>query len=184
MNKTEQLQQDLERAATSLLTDDEIIATLGITQAQLDRHYDTVERARLKLKQRLNAKRISDAANNGDPASILAEIPRNNKQKISSRGGARPGAGRPRGSQNKISGATILASIENTCGQPLEELLAQGYYESIQNNDKHTRIQYEKLFLSKVVADQVSVDVNEGERTLEAKRELFTRAVSDIINKT
>lgn len=68
------------------------------------------------------------------------------------------GPGRPPGSTSKISGATILASVERYAGQRFEDLLAQGYVDSIQADDKPTRLQYEKMFLNKVVADRSQVE--------------------------
>lgn len=91
----------------------------------------------------------------------------NEKQsnKTSKLGGYRPNSGRKKGTTNKISGVTILESVEKYCGQKFEDLLAQGYFDSIQNNDKPTRIQYEKMFLNKVVADKAEMDVtSQGEK--------------------
>jgi hypothetical protein len=82
--------------------------------------------------------------------------------KEKTKGGARPGAGRKKGGTNKISGATILDSVEKYCGEKFEDLLAQGYRDSIDNHDKSTRLQYEKMFLSKVVADRVHLEADAG----------------------
>lgn len=163
---TAEQKQELERAATSLLTDDEICESLGISEETLLANYVHVSRTRVKLKQRLNAKRITDAATKGDTAALLDKIPRNRIQykgeghgayanKSSERGGARPGAGRPKGTSNRITGASILRAIELKTGDTFENLLAQGYLESIENRDRQTRMQYEKLFLSKVVSDRI-----------------------------
>ena len=174
----EQLRLKIEQAATSMLNDDEICISLAITHEQLSEYYSTVERARILLKQKLNAKRITDAATQANQATELVEsIPRG---KISSRGGARPGSGRKPGTTNKISAQTLLASIESHTGEPLEDLLAQGYYESIINRDKQTRLQYEKMFLSKVVADRVSMDITEHTDILEAKKAAFADAVAKL----
>ena len=176
---TEELQQQIRQAATSLLTDEEICQSLGITPRQLERHYTIVEQARLSLKQRLNAKRIADAATaRGNTATQLVEnIPRS---KISSRGGARPGSGRKPGTTNKISAQSLLAAIENTAGDSLENLLAQGYYDSIVSSDKQTRLQYKKMFLGKVVADKVSMDITENQHNIEAKQAAFAEAIAQI----
>lgn len=176
----QQLQQELERAANTLLTDDEICVALGITEQELKQNYATVERARIKLKQRLNAKRINDVATTGDPTDLVSAIP---KSKISSRGGARPGAGRPKGTTNKISGAEILASIQLQTGEDFGTLLAQGYAEAIENNDRNTRLQYEKMFLSKVVADKVEIDLNENQTILEMKNQAFADAIKTLTQK-
>lgn len=154
MELSKQLIDDLERAATSLLTDDEIMISVGITQAELIANYSVVERSRIKLKQRLNARSISDAANNGKARDLVETIPR------SKRGGARPGSGRPPGTINKLSAASILESIEKYTGENLGDLLAQGYREAIETNDKPTRLKYETLFLSKCVADRIDITSN------------------------
>ena len=172
MDKKE-LQQEIERAASTLLTDDEICKSLSITSDELARHYDVVERTRIKLKQRLNAKRINDAATSGDPTDLVASIPRNNRVKASSRGGARPGSGRKPGTTNKISATQILASIETETGLEFGTLLAQGYAEAIQTNDRATRLKYEQMILNKVVAEKVEVDVGESESALERKQLAF-----------
>jgi DNA-binding CsgD family transcriptional regulator len=155
----EQLKTELERAATSLLSDAEILKSLNITQSTLNKHYSTVETARLKLKQRLNAKRISDAAQgNGKIDAVLNAIPVNNKEK--QKGKTNNPNGRPKGTSNKISGATILASVEKYAGEKFEDLLAQGYVEAIQQRDKVARMKYEQMFLNKVVADKNHIDIN------------------------
>ena len=105
------------------------------------------------------------------------------KIKISSRGGTRIGAGRPKGQTNKISGATILESIEKYAGEKFEDLLAQGYWDSITQQDKQTRLQYEKMFLSKVVADKVEVDMRVTEDVLESKKQAFIAAMNAMSKK-
>lgn len=169
------LKQEIERAASTLLTDDEICLSVGITKQQLAEHAEVVERTRVLLKQRLNAKRINDAATTGDPSVLVASIPRT---KISSRGGYRPGSGRPKGSTNKISAAQLLASIEQETGADFGTLLAKGYAESIENNDQSARLQYERLFLSKVIADKVEIDLNESEDTVKYKQQAFEAALA------
>lgn len=73
-----QLQSQIESAAASLLEDDEICSSLNITAKQLLEHYDIVESARLRVKQRLNAKRILNANNTGDKVDeIIKDIPEN-----------------------------------------------------------------------------------------------------------
>jgi len=181
---SEELQLQLKRAAMSLLTDDEIITSLGITAEVLATHYDTVERARLELKQQLNAKRIKDAATSGDAGEIVEAIPRNNKQKISSRGGARVGGGRPKGSTNKISIKSLLEAIERETGDSLENLLAQGYSEAIQSQNNTLRQHYEKLFMSKVVADQVDINIGQTEDVIRAKELAFKEALESMVGKT
>ena len=91
-----------------------------------------------------------------------------NFQKKSKNGGARPGAGRKKGTTNKISGSTILDAVKKETGKNFEVLLAQGYHDAILANDKPTRLQYEKMFLSKVVADKTEMDITSGGEQLKA----------------
>lgn len=96
-------------------------------------------------------------------------------------GGARPGAGRPAGSLNKISAKSILDSIEKETGHDFVDLLAQGYHKSILEDDKNTRLQYEKMFLSKVVADKVDI-TSEGERISAPIINIMSKEIPDFIN--
>lgn len=73
-----QLILSIESSVTSLLTDDEICVALDIDHTTLMQHYDVVERARLKLKQKINAKRIITASQMGkDVDQLLWDIPQN-----------------------------------------------------------------------------------------------------------
>ena len=103
------------------------------------------------------------------------------KVKISSRGGARIGAGRPKGSTALITAATLVSAIEQKNNKPFEELLAEGYCNAILDGDKKTRLEYERMFLGKVVSDRVSVDVTESEDMIAAKKDAFTEALTTMI---
>ena len=73
-----QIKSQIESAAASLLDDDEICSSLNITPKDLEKHYEVVENARLKVKQRLNAKRILNANNTGEKVEdIIKDIPEN-----------------------------------------------------------------------------------------------------------
>lgn len=171
----------IEAAATSLLTDQEIQDSLALSDQQMQQHADLISRTRLSLKQRLNARRIADAAQSKNGKSVeglVDQIP------ISRRGGARPGAGRKPGTTNKISGATILTSVEHYTGERFEDLLAQGYAEAINNRDTMVRLAYEKMFLSKVVADKIEMDISESEASMAAKQAAFQAALLRIAGNT
>ena len=169
-----ELKYKIEAAARSLLTDDEICISVGITPAKLQKHYSIVEQTRVNLRQRLNAKRISDAATGSGADDLVLSIPK------SRAGGRRPGAGRPVGSTNKISIQSILTSVYNQTGENLEDLIAQGYAESIENNDRNTRLQYEKMFLGKVVGDRVNVEHSDDQQQLEYKQAAFVAAIGQL----
>lgn len=74
------------------------------------------------------------------------------------RGGARPGAGRQKGSKSVLTASGILDQIKKTCGKPFEELLAEGYALTILAADMPARQAYEKMILGKVVAEKHEID--------------------------
>ena len=76
------------------------------------------------------------------------------------KGGAMKGAGRPKGSTNKVTSERILRQISLQMGKPFEQLLAEGYHASIIACDVTARLAYEKLILSKVIADKHELDVH------------------------
>ena len=80
------------------------------------------------------------------------------KNKAPSRGGVRANAGRKAGTTNKISAVGILQAVQKECGKPFEQLLAEGYHQTILDNDMMSRQRYEQMILSKVVADKHEID--------------------------
>ena len=72
----------------------------------------------------------------------------------------KPGSGRTKGATNKVTSERILRQIALHTGKPFEQLLAEGYHASIIACDTTARIQYEKLILSKVIADKHELDVH------------------------
>lgn len=106
------------------------------------------------------------------------------KPKISSRGGARPNSGRPAGSTNKISAQAILDSLEHHLGVPYADQLARNYLDALAHHDRNLRASYDRLFLSKVVADKIDIDVTESIDAIAAKSQLFAAAIAQITTKT
>ena len=87
-------------------------------------------------------------------------------KKSPSRGGARPGSGRPKGSTNKITLDSLVHSIDNTIGMSFEQRLALNYKDAIDRQDWLTVKDYDKAFLSKIVADKQEVDVTSNGETM------------------
>jgi hypothetical protein len=102
-----------------------------------------------------------------------------NTIKPETRGGKRPGAGRVKGSTNKISGEKILNAVKKQCGKPFEQLLAEGYHATILACDISARQQYEKMILAKVVADKHSIDHTTLGQSLHASFSFPQRELSD-----
>jgi len=92
------------------------------------------------------------------------------------RGGAREGAGRKKGSSNKLSSITLLEVIDNILGRPFEEQLAINYQSAITSNEKSVIAAYDKLILSKCVADVSSVDVTSDGNRLQGAQLVFVTA--------
>jgi hypothetical protein len=98
-------------------------------------------------------------------------------------GGVRPGAGRPKGSPNKITGSTLLAEIEKR-DVPFAQGLAEDYIRARQTDDRHLVLKYQQMIMNKVIADKVEVDVTDQNRLLEAKREAFRAALEHMAGRT
>lgn len=116
------------------------------------------------LPRRLN--KCMDVKNN----QILTQKKKN--------GGARPGAGRPPGTKNKISGQAILDEIQAHLGVPFAQQLVSNYVDTINSNDTNLRYQYDKLILGKVVADKAEIELTESDAMVENKRQAFAEAIA------
>lgn len=68
-------------------------------------------------------------------------------------GGRQPGAGRPKGSTNKVTITALVKAIESKCGDSFENLVAEGYQQSIKDNDTGLRFSYERMLMNKIVID-------------------------------
>ena len=104
--------------------------------------------------------------------------------KSPSRGGARAGAGRPKGSTNKITMDNLLASLDTRLGQSYAEQIASNYVAAIQREDWSGVRDYDRVLLGKIVADKLEVETTESEDAVEAKRQAFLEAIQDLAGKT
>ena len=95
-------------------------------------------------------------------------------------GGARAGAGRPRGSTDKVTAKHILETAEQIIGKPFVESLLEGYRDTILDGDRKHRVIYEKIIIDKVATTLLDVEVTESEDLLTAKREAFAAALATI----
>jgi hypothetical protein len=109
-----------------------------------------------------------------------------NKQRYSvkspGRGGARPGAGRPAGSTTKIKIEDLLQDIEAETKMPYSRRLAMNYSQAIDRSD-WTRVEnYDRAFLSKIVADRLDVEISDPGQEIEARRAAFLSALEQVAN--
>lgn len=103
--------------------------------------------------------------------------------KSPSRGGARAGSGRPKGSTNKVKMEDLLANIEMKTGVPYAEQLANNYADAIQREDWRMVNDYDKAFLNKVVADKSEVEIINPEDTIAARALAFSEALSSLAKR-
>ena len=98
-------------------------------------------------------------------------------KKPSAHGGARAGAGRPKGSTNAVTVQGLLAAIDTTAGRPYIELLAEDFAQA-RATDRNLAQKYHHLIMSKVAATLAAVEVTDSESAVEAKRVAFADALA------
>jgi hypothetical protein len=103
------------------------------------------------------------------------------KEKKSGWGGARPGAGRAKGSKNHISVEELLVSLElRTGGQRYEDLLVDDFLTARNENDKNLILKYHTLILNKVMNNLAKIEVNDSADAIQAKQLAFVEALSKL----
>jgi hypothetical protein len=101
------------------------------------------------------------------------------KKNSTGHGGAREGAGRPKGSTNAITIAGLLGAIDNHTGRPYIELLAEDFAHA-RTNDRNLAQKYHHLIMNKVSATLTSVEVTDSAESVETKRAAFAEAIAAI----
>ena len=97
---------------------------------------------------------------------------------IKRKGGVRPGAGRPKGSGNKITAQDLIDTANAVIGKPFVVSLMEGYKRSIDENNNKIRVTYEKLIVDKVLADRHQIENVESEDAVQAKAQAFADALT------
>jgi hypothetical protein len=107
-----------------------------------------------------------------------------NKQRKSSpnHGGARPGAGRPKGSGVKIRVEDLMLDMETELGLPYTQRVARNYVQAISREDWARVENYDRALLNKLVADRTEVEVVESEDTVAAKARGFQEALAKLVS--
>ena len=104
------------------------------------------------------------------------------KEETKQHGGAREGAGRPRGTGNKLTAKDLLDQCQAIVGKPFAVSLMEGYRDSILDGDIKTRVTYEKIIVDKVATTMMDIEVEDNSTLVEGKRTAFLEAVNSIIN--
>jgi hypothetical protein len=97
-------------------------------------------------------------------------------------GGARAGAGRPKGSTNKLNITDLLDEVQKQTGLPLGQLMVENYVAARNGEDKNLLQRYDQMFLNKFVADKQEIEIIESEDVLESKKLIFAEAIAAIAN--
>jgi hypothetical protein len=103
----------------------------------------------------------------------------NKEPKSNGHGGARPGAGRPKGSVDKVSINSLLEALVANSGESYVELLAQDFVHA-RSNDKHLAQKYHQLILSKVAPTLNQVENVEPDDAVQAKAQAFAEALASL----
>jgi hypothetical protein len=103
-------------------------------------------------------------------------------QKKSGRGGARPGAGRPKGSTERVTIEQILSSLEQHTGHTYAEVLAQDFEAARLIQDRGTVIKYHNLILNKVAPSLQAIEVSDSQAAVTAKAAAFQEALAKLVS--
>jgi hypothetical protein len=106
------------------------------------------------------------------------------RRKAPTRGGARVGSGRPRGSTTKIKIEDLMAQIELQSGESYDQLLARNYVGAIARSDWGGVRDYDKAFMNKMIADKSEVTTVESTEAIEQKQAAFADAIRQITGIT
>ena len=102
------------------------------------------------------------------------------KPKISSRGGARKGAGRPKGTRNKVTVQDLLLAIETEAGTGYEQLLVRDFLTARAGNDNHLVHKYHNLISGKILSTLTTVEITDTDDVVAQKQRAFAEAIAQI----
>ena len=103
-------------------------------------------------------------------------------EEVKQHGGVREGAGRPKGTGNRITAKDLLDQCSAIVGKPFAVSLMEGYRDSILDGDVKTRVTYEKIIVDKVATTMMDIEVEDNSTVVDGKRTAFLEAVNSIIN--
>jgi hypothetical protein len=103
------------------------------------------------------------------------------KKKYAGKGGARPGAGRPRGSSQEISVKSLLETIKTKSGgKDYEEILVTDFF-AARIADPALAHKYHHLILNKVMNTLAKIEVTDSADAVETKKLAFADALAKLI---
>lgn len=96
-------------------------------------------------------------------------------------GGARAGAGRPKGGTNRLTAREILETAESMLGKPFVVSLMEGYIQTIAEGDMRNRVTYEKIILDKTATTIIEAEITDSKDAIEAKQLAFQEALAKLV---
>jgi len=98
-------------------------------------------------------------------------------------GGARPNAGRPHGSRDRVSIHGLLSTIRaKSGGQSYEEILVEDFLTARSEGDRQLTQKYHHLISNKVMNTLAQVEVTDPAGEIEARRAAFLSALEQVAN--
>jgi hypothetical protein len=102
-------------------------------------------------------------------------------QPLKKRGGAMPGAGRPKGATEQVTIGGLLTAIKAKAnGQNYEEILVEDFLQARTRGDVQTTVKYHNLILNKVMNTLAKVEVTDSQSNIEAKQQAFSEALAKL----
>lgn len=96
-------------------------------------------------------------------------------------GGARPGAGRPKNTTNRLTAKEIIETAESMLGKPFVVSLMEGYIDTINSGDTRNRVVYEKMILDKTATTIIEAEVTNSQDDLDLKKAAFAEALAKLV---
>ena len=102
-------------------------------------------------------------------------------KKAPSRGGARPGSGRPKGSTEQVTIGGLLEAIKDKAnGQNYEQILVEDFLKARQAGDNNLTVKYHNLILNKVMNSLAKIEVTDSQDAVEQKQLAFAEALAKL----
>ena len=96
-------------------------------------------------------------------------------------GGARPGAGRPKGSTEQVTIGGLLESIKlQSNGKNYEDILVEDFLKARQTGDSQLTVKYHNLILNKVMNSLAKIEVTDSQDAVEMKQQAFSEALAKL----
>lgn len=100
---------------------------------------------------------------------------------LKGKGGARPGAGRPKGVKDQITIAGLLEQVkQKSNGKDYDELLVDDFLQARDRGDSQLTIKYHNLILNKVMNSLAKVEITDSKDQLEMKQQAFSDALAKL----